>query len=136
MNVREDALSSLAYSLHAEDIISSSSSCIPCVLIQNIVEKCPEGYPRLAAFLSSEPSFSVYRGFSYLHSRVLLGLQDQIVALERELDQNDSSDKENGLTSRLRSRARDEYIARREGEERSREQILDEIRIKLLQYGP
>jgi hypothetical protein len=101
----------------------------------NIVEGCPKGYPRLAAFLSSEHSFSIYRGFGYLHSRVLLGLQDQIVSLERELDQKDSFDQQNGLTLRLQSRARDERESCRDGEERPRERILDDIRKKLLEYG-
>jgi hypothetical protein len=99
------------------------------------VEHCPEGYPRLAAFLSSEDSFSIYRGFGYLHSRVLLNLQDQIVFLERELDQKDSFDQQNSLTLRLRSRARDERESRRDGEERPRERILEEIRRKLVEYG-
>jgi hypothetical protein len=99
------------------------------------VEECPEGYPRLAAFLSSENSFSIYRGFGYLHSRVLLGLQDHIVALERELDQKDSFDYENGLKRRLQSRVRDERESRHDGEERPRERILDDIRRKLVEYG-
>ena len=97
------------------------------------MEACPIGYPRLAAFLSSEHSFSIYRGFEYLHSRVLLGLQDQIVGLERELDTKDKLDQENGVTRRLVSRSRDERESR--GEDRPREQILAEIRGKLVEYG-
>jgi hypothetical protein len=99
------------------------------------VEICPKGYPRLAAFLSSENSFSCYRGFSYLHSRVLLTLQDQIVNLERELDQKDLFDAQNGLNGRLASRARDGLESRRDGDERPREQIIEDIRTKLVQYG-
>jgi hypothetical protein len=49
----------------------------------------PLGYPRLAAFQSSESNFSLYRSFSYLHSRILLDLQDEIRSLEEELDQFD-----------------------------------------------
>ena len=97
-----------------------------------LVEKCPEGYPRLAAFLSSEHNFSIYRGFTYLHSRVLLGLQDQLVALERELDMKDRLDKSNNLTDRLRSRARDEI---EDTGSRSRSNILNDIRLKLGEYG-
>lgn len=99
------------------------------------MEKCPEGYPRLAAFLSSEPNFSTYRGFAYLHSRVLLGLQDQIVALERELDAKDTMDEENHMSRRLKSRARDERDARQDGDDRPRERILNDIRHKLVEYG-
>lgn len=99
------------------------------------MEDCPKGYPRLAAFLSSEDSFSIYRGFAYLHSRVLLGLQDHIVSLERELDTKDSFDEENGLTRRLQSRVRDERESHQDGEERSRKRILEDIRRTLVEYG-
>ncbi|MCJ1387137.1 hypothetical protein MMC17_010266, partial [Xylographa soralifera] len=98
----------------------------------DIVEECEEGYPRLAAFLSSEQNFSLYRGFSYLHSRVLLGLQDRIVALERELDKKDHMDVLNGLGDRLCSRARDECET--DINERSRGKILDDIRELLEEY--
>ena len=99
------------------------------------MDDCPNGYPRLAAFLSSEECFSVYRGFGYLHSRVLLSLQDQIATLERELDQKDSLDQKNGLASRLQSRARDERESRRNGEERPRDHIIEDLQRKLIQYG-
>ena len=99
------------------------------------MDDCPNGYPRLAAFLSSEECFSVYRGFGYLHSRVLLSLQDQIATLERELDQKDSLDQKNGLASRLQSRARDERESRRNGEERPRDHIIEDLQRKLMQYG-
>ncbi|MCJ1379749.1 hypothetical protein MMC17_002852 [Xylographa soralifera] len=104
-------------------------------LIIRHLESCPEGYPRLAAFLSSEYSFSIYRSFGYLHSRVLLGLQDQIVALERELDQKDTLDLANGWQPHLRSRARDERESDRDGDTRARAKILDDIRRKLGEYG-
>ncbi len=96
------------------------------------MESCPQGYPRLAAFLSSEQNFSIYRGFSYLHARVLLGLQDQLVVLERELDKKDLLDERNGLVERLHSRVRDE---REDMDDRSRSKILDDIRLKLGEYG-
>ena len=99
------------------------------------MEETPKGYSRLAAFLSSEHSFSIYRGFDYLHARVLLNLQDQIVTLERELDQKDAFDQENGLTGVLQSRAKDIRQAKINSEERSRNQILEEIREKLVKYG-
>lgn len=100
-----------------------------------MVEDCAHGYPRLAAFLSSDKSFSIYRGFDYLQSRVLLGLQDQIAFLERKLDQKDSFDEQNGLTARLRSRARDEHTSRRDGEEPPRDRIFYDIRRKVVEYG-
>ena len=96
------------------------------------MESCPPGYPRLAAFLSSEHNFSIYRGFDFLHSRVLLNLQDQIVTLERELDEKDRQDEQNGLGNRLFSRSRDED---EDKTSRSRPKILDDIRLKLAEYG-
>ncbi|OCL06343.1 hypothetical protein AOQ84DRAFT_297184, partial [Glonium stellatum] len=98
------------------------------------VDDCPNGYPRLAAFMSSEPCFSTYRGFDYLHARVLLGFQDQLVTLERELDRKDSIDHKNGLGRRLHSRGRDERKSSRDGGERSRDHILEDIQKKLMQY--
>jgi len=98
------------------------------------LEKCPNGYPRLASFLSSESNFSLYRSFSYLHSRILLELQDEIVALERELDELDSIDDENESgKKRLCNRQFDKRRSR--GDDcRPRQEILAELRLKLLEY--
>ena len=110
------------------DVSDSVTNC-------SLVDDCPNGYPRLAAFLSSQSNFGCYRGFSYLHSRVLLTLQDEIVALERELDRKDELDAQNGFHPRLASRARDERESRRDGDQRTRAQIIDDSRLKLVQYG-
>ena len=75
----------------------------------------------------------MYRGFSYLHSCVLLGLQDQIATLERELDNKDNMDGRNGLGSRLKCRGRDERESGSDG--RTRMKILNDIQIKLGEYG-
>jgi hypothetical protein len=53
----------------------------------------PRGYPLQAAFQSSEPSFSIYRTFGYLHARVILQLQDELRALEDALIELDADDK-------------------------------------------
>lgn len=99
------------------------------------VEECPEGYPRLAAFLSSESSFSLYRSFSYAHSRVLLDLQAQVVQLERELEQLDLFDSQNSDTvkRRLGSKAQDDRRPRDDGE-RPRAEVLRELRERLSEY--
>lgn len=99
------------------------------------MENTPNGFPRLAAFQSSEANFSLYRSFSYLHSRVLLDLQDEITALEKELDEVDWDDNEED-PDRLRSREIDETKAAEQGDDaRTRRVILTEIRTKLVQYG-
>lgn len=86
----------------------------------------PPGYPLQAAFQSSEPGWSIYRSFDYLHSRVILQLQDQVFALERELADQDKENLENGDHDLLEHRRKqnDEYTA-----------LLEKIRCKLLQYG-
>jgi hypothetical protein len=98
------------------------------------VEATPNGFPRLAAFQSSEANFALYRSFSYLHSRVLLDLQDEITSLERELDDIDEDD-ECEDPDRLRSREIDEERSKNEGGRRNRRVVLREIKAKLMEYG-
>ncbi|KAI9690365.1 MAG: hypothetical protein M1822_009327 [Bathelium mastoideum] len=98
------------------------------------LEDCPDGYPRLAAFLSSDQNFTLYRGFSYLHSRVLLHLQEEVSALERELDERDKEDEADGNSARLRCIEQDKVDARDEEEERPRHEIIADIRKKLVEY--
>ncbi|KAF1977066.1 hypothetical protein BU23DRAFT_596575 [Bimuria novae-zelandiae CBS 107.79] len=95
------------------------------------VDNTPNGYPRLAAFQSSESNFSLYRSFTYLHSRVLLDLQDDIAGLERELDEIDWDDFDED-PSRLRSCEFDRACDENDG--RTRRVILKEIRAKLMEY--
>jgi hypothetical protein len=75
----------------------------------HIVSRCPEGYPQLAAFLSSEENFMIYRKFGYLQSWLLLYKQDELRHLEGELDRQDrvhERDSPNDLRSRERDDAR------------------------------
>ncbi|KAF2419044.1 hypothetical protein EJ08DRAFT_665969 [Tothia fuscella] len=100
-----------------------------------VLESCPNGYPRLAAFLSSESNFSLYRGFSFLHSRVLLELQAEIAALESELDELDEVDNETPAGKRrLRQREWDARTPRDEDGYRSRHEVLAQLRTKLVEY--
>jgi hypothetical protein len=95
------------------------------------VEETPNGFPRLAAFQSSEANFSLYRSFSYLHSRVLLDLQDEITILEAELDEidwHDFGEDENRLKSR-------DFDVRQPDDTRNRKVVLREIKAKLMEYG-
>lgn len=95
------------------------------------VDNMPNGFPRLAAFQSSESNFSLYRSFTYLHSRVLLDLQDDIAGLEKELDEIDWDDFDED-PDRLRSRDFDKASDENSG--RNRRVILKEIRLKLVEY--
>ncbi|KAF1926377.1 uncharacterized protein M421DRAFT_396719 [Didymella exigua CBS 183.55] len=89
------------------------------------VHRYPIGYPRLAAFLSSESSFSIYRSYNYLHSRVILSLQNEINELEVELGRLDDADDNEEDADKLAS-------GRRSGAERTA--LLDKIREKLVRY--
>lgn len=102
-------------------------------MLTSVVENTPNGFPRLAAFQSSEANFSLYRSFSYLHSRVLLDLQDEITSLEKELDELDW-DSFDDDPDRLRSRDIDVAAAAQEGTTRNRRVVLAEIKAKLLEY--
>ncbi|KAH7382739.1 hypothetical protein DE146DRAFT_669726 [Phaeosphaeria sp. MPI-PUGE-AT-0046c] len=98
------------------------------------VQNYPKGYPLQAAFQSSETSWSIYRGFSYLHSRVILELQDEIRCLEQKLVETDEMDLENGDGKRLQSRSSDLLQASREKIESVRAKLLRSIQEKLVIY--
>jgi len=110
------------------------------------LEKCPNGYARLAAYNASEQNFMLYRGFSNVHARLLLNLQASIQKLETELDDIDRfhDTLPEDFKKRLRSWDLDVAACRREKKEakedgdeeeaRTREDILEELRIKVNQY--
>ncbi|OCK73232.1 hypothetical protein K432DRAFT_449138 [Lepidopterella palustris CBS 459.81] len=102
--------------------------------ITKSLEEFPAGYPRVAAFQSSEPSFSLYRCFAYLHSRVLLELQDELVVLESNLADLDEDHAEIDDGRRLKSRAIDLRQSRKEGVECERRSMIATIRNKLVNY--
>ncbi|KAI9679722.1 MAG: hypothetical protein M1822_007328 [Bathelium mastoideum] len=104
-----------------------------------ILDKKCIGYPRLATLQTSTPNFSLYRGFSYLHGRVLLDLQDEVTVLERELDRFDDEDKDGSFIQQrtLRSRKFDIRESERQWQvpgTRTRRDVLREIRAKLAEY--
>ncbi|KAH7406528.1 hypothetical protein DE146DRAFT_396199 [Phaeosphaeria sp. MPI-PUGE-AT-0046c] len=96
-----------------------------------------DSYPLQAAFQSSESSWSIYRGFSYLRSRVILELQDDIRKLEEELCdiENDSKYELGYMFANRRTEDCDSSGCgdHNTGGDQKRT-ILEKIRIKLLQY--
>ncbi|OJD31226.1 uncharacterized protein BKCO1_5100051 [Diplodia corticola] len=100
------------------------------------LEDCPAGYPHLAAFQACEQSFMLYRGFSYVHARLILNLQAKIAALEGELDDVDEDDFGNEDTRvRLKSVARDIGDTKdAEDTDRHRQRILEELRVNVMHY--
>lgn len=97
-------------------------------LSHQLVLSCPEGYPRLAAFLDSDENFMLYRRFGFLHARLLLYKQDELRRLEMELDNMDQTDaRENPII--LQSRRKDD------AEVGDRKKLLQTIDLKLKEYG-
>lgn len=103
-------------------------------LIALLVEQCPNGYPRVAAFLSSDRNFSIYRSYSYLRSRLLLVHQQQLQGLENELDALDRL-QDAREQPRLQSWEIDKAKTESKGETRSRYHIFGEIKKTLADYG-
>ena len=100
------------------------------------VQNYQRGYPMLAAFQSSESSFSIYRSFDYLHSRVILNLQDELRDLEEGLSELDKQDHaQPGRQKCVTSRLHDLKVAKRKGLTCSeRSTLLGTIREKLVNY--
>ncbi|KAI4639403.1 hypothetical protein J4E93_009231 [Alternaria ventricosa] len=74
------------------------------------VSDFPSGYPLQAALQSSTHDFAIYRNFSYLHSRVVLELQDQLRELEGRLhmlDKLHSESEDPEQRERVTSRVKD-----------------------------
>lgn len=88
------------------------------------------GYPRVAAFENCDPNFLIYRRFGWLHSRVLLNLQDELQQLERDLEREDEWEYSHGNDKKLKSRRKD-----RKGPKTKRQDILKSINAKLKEYG-
>lgn len=93
-----------------------------------IDQKCPEGYPRLAAFLDSDENFMLYRRFGFLQARLLLHKQDELRLLEQSLDGIDKYDASHQPMI-LKEREKDD---KRIGH---RKKLLEEIEQKFGEYG-
>lgn len=92
------------------------------------MDECPEGYPRLAAFLDADENFMLYRRFGFLQARILLYKQDELRHLESELDRFDKIDL-NDKKEVLRSREHDDATNLR------RKNLIAEIEVKFKEYG-
>lgn len=66
---------------------------------------------------------------------MLLDLQCELAELEDELNEFDELDDSPRTRIRLQSRSQDAMFAKRQAPERSRRDILSEIRTRLVEYG-
>lgn len=80
--------------------------------------------------IASDSDFTIFRGFKQSHVRVLLQLQVEINELEKALLHLDKSDETSSTTNnRLRSTEFED------GDDTAQRDLLNELRLKLLQYG-
>ena len=93
------------------------------------MDNFPDGYPRIAALIDSDPNFVIYRQYGFLRHRCLLHLQDELAECEQKLQAYDAHDAETHKIL-LRSRQRDdtEKIPKRS-------KLLATIHSKLNEYG-
>lgn len=111
-------------------------------MLMTAVESCSDGYPQLAALQSSDRSFMQFRGFGYLHARVLLALQYEVADLERQLDEIDEWDRTDPAGDKTKLSCIDADNAEADPEEienfpfqKTRPQIVRLLRAKLMEYG-
>jgi len=97
-------------------------------LTLHTVEGCPEGYPRLAAFLDSDENFMLYRRFGFLQARILLYKQDELRELEEELGDMDDRDAQT-RARKLKSRERDD------ADSEDRKILIGKITTAFNEYG-
>lgn len=109
-------------------MIFIAPACFAATDWTTLVDSYPQGYPRLASYMQSDPNFAMYRQFRYLRHRCLLYAQDEIVELERRLNSFDADDEKNDPLN-LSSRERDDSQSWPR-----RKELLAEIKNKLQEY--
>ncbi|KAK3725217.1 hypothetical protein LTR37_000728 [Vermiconidia calcicola] len=130
-------------SLHARRDCGSDAPEETYGTIIRRLDGCPKGYRQIATFQSSDPNFLLYRGFGYLHCRLLSALQYDIECLETELDKLDEWEKSKGNPEgRLTCKEHDDSYASKDRFpkvfqlrfKRTRPELLAELKTKLLEY--
>ncbi|CAG1982738.1 unnamed protein product [Fusarium graminearum] len=91
------------------------------------IDDSPRGYPSLAAFMSADKDFTMFRSFSRLHTRLLLHKQDELTELEQRLDELDQADSKVAPYLLITNRDVSGDTERRA--------LLGEIEIKLNEYN-
>lgn len=136
---------SLILTLRSHGHVRIHQELLAAWLILYAVDGSPEGYPRVATLKCSDRNFMQFRSFGYLHTRVVLSLQREIENLETQLDELDDFDaSEHGDPHKLTCKGSDDEDTRpdcRENEvfqllfEKTRPQILIQLKEKLMEYG-
>jgi hypothetical protein len=121
---------SAAWVLLKEKEVSHFTQLLPRLTWCAELEKYPDGWPRLAAFLNSADNSAIFRRFGQLHCRELVMLQTEITKLEQKLAELDKHDSESASTSyRLKTTYHED------GWDTAHMNLREKIRVKLLIYG-
>jgi hypothetical protein len=87
----------------------------------------PPGYPKLAALISKDKDYAVFRKFSSLNARNILYLQSELTDLEAQLERTDNGLK---LTDEKCLRSRDDFCSSQD-----RASLVKKIRKTLYLYS-
>ena len=115
--------------------VSCKSSLHRDIYWLNEVEDYPNGYPKLAAYADSDDAFMIYRRFGLLHARLLLNKQDELRKLEEDLYTMDKRDDRSEPTRIYLQCATDDIERKYPEERQSRQNLLQQIETKDLEYG-
>lgn len=99
------------------------------LIIFVLVDEYPEGYPQFAALLCSDDSFTIFRRFGRLTSRILIHSQNELTELEKELDRRDVDDAADA-TLEPRLRGYEGFQA----DDNAQRELIHKIRPKLSEY--
>jgi hypothetical protein len=98
------------FQLYAGSLVNPSSPktliCSSTMSSASEFDKVPDGYPKLAALMSKDEDYIIFRRFSDLNARNLLYLQDELLSLENRLATIDNDLQKIGERDVLKSRER------------------------------
>ncbi|KAF8851979.1 hypothetical protein BDZ45DRAFT_730490 [Acephala macrosclerotiorum] len=97
---------------------------------QESVNDYPEGYPQLAALVSSDDTFAIFRKFGRTSSRVLLHLQSEIATLEEKLSDLDRTDADGDSPTAYRLKS----TRHKEGWDTKQRDIIHQLQEKFAIY--
>ncbi|KAH9895465.1 hypothetical protein F4778DRAFT_746979 [Xylariomycetidae sp. FL2044] len=92
------------------------------------VYESPNGYPRMGTMISRDQSYLIFRQFRYLHNRLLLHRQNELVELEKELDNLDALN--NGTSTDPSG-----PLGQHNDHPRQRQDLFDQIEAKFTAYA-
>ena len=138
-NTESEKVSKATTAQYGHDVITSP--------ITRRLDKSLRGYEKVATFQSSDRNFLLYRGFDYLHCRLLSSLQYDVNCLEKELVrldkwEHDHDDRERRLVCKQHDdrykrldQFPDDFIDKFGEFKRTRAELFKELQVKLMQYG-